>query len=109
MSESIDLGHDHTLEFTSWKPDRAIPQNAERFAGVPDVERYGAVIRHPGKGDGRPCVAAVTFAGLVQQQVEPGRSSVWTVESWEPLTLSPSLLCHCGDHAFVRDGKWVPA
>ena len=34
----------------------------------------------------------------------------WTLESLEPLTLSPSLLCRwCGRHGFIRDGKWVPA
>lgn len=34
----------------------------------------------------------------------------WTVESWEPITLSPSLLCGaCGHHGFVREDRWVPA
>lgn len=23
--------------------------------------------------------------------------------------LTPSFLCHCGDHGFVRNGKWVRA
>jgi len=36
-------------------------------------------------------------------------SPKWQVASYEPLTLSPSLLCNCGDHGFIRDGKWVPA
>lgn len=29
--------------------------------------------------------------------------------SINPLTFSPSWLCDCGDHGWVRDGKWVPA
>lgn len=29
--------------------------------------------------------------------------------STDPLTISPSLLCRCGDHGFIRDGKWVAA
>jgi hypothetical protein len=34
----------------------------------------------------------------------------WTVQSTDPITLSPSLLCSaCGEHGFIRDGKWVPA
>lgn len=34
----------------------------------------------------------------------------WRVESLEPLTVSPSLLCRvCGHHGFIRAGKWVPA
>lgn len=33
----------------------------------------------------------------------------WTIESLDPLTVSPSLLCRgCGHHGFIRDGKWVP-
>jgi len=33
----------------------------------------------------------------------------WKVEQWEPLTLSPSVLCHCGFNGFVREGRWVRA
>lgn len=33
----------------------------------------------------------------------------WAVESMDPLSVSPSLLCDCGDHGFIRGGKWVPA
>jgi hypothetical protein len=34
----------------------------------------------------------------------------WRVESLEPLTLSPSLLCtQCKTHGFIREGKWVSA
>lgn len=33
----------------------------------------------------------------------------WQVVSWEPLTLSPSLLCEaCNHHGFVQNGKWIP-
>ncbi len=34
----------------------------------------------------------------------------WDVESEDPLTLSPSLLCRlCGSHGFIRGGKWISA
>ena len=34
----------------------------------------------------------------------------WTVESLDPLTISPSVLCRsCGLHGFIRDGRWIPA
>lgn len=34
----------------------------------------------------------------------------WTVESVDPLTISPSILCgSCGLHGLWRDGRWVPA
>lgn len=35
-------------------------------------------------------------------------SYFWHVESMDPLTLSPSLLCRaCGSHGFIREGRWV--
>lgn len=104
----LDLGDGHWLEFVCWAQDRSIPSNAERFAGVPDVEKFGASVPHL-KADGSLCGGFVTFAGDVQQRVHPGAPK-WTVESREPLTLSPSLLCRaCGDHGFIRGGKWVRA
>lgn len=103
----IDLGDEHVLKFFAWAPDRSIQSNAERFAGVPDVEKWGASVSHR-KPDGEPCAGFVTFESDVQAKVQPGVSK-WKVECWEPLTLSPSLLCSCGDHGFVRSGKWVRA
>lgn len=33
-----------------------------------------------------------------------------TLVSRDPLHVEPSILClSCGDHGFIRDGKWVPA
>lgn len=29
-----------------------------------------------------------------------------TVVSREPLTLSPSVICECGAHGFITDGRW---
>jgi hypothetical protein len=112
----LDLGHDHSLRITCWAPDRTIPANAERFAGVPDVEQWGAIVRHrvpagaesvtePG---GEWCEGGITFDGPVQRELH-AQAPKWTVESWEPLTLSPSLLCSCGDHGFIREGRWQPA
>lgn len=109
VTEQIDLGHDHTLRFVSWAPDRDLnPQ----YDGIPDVERYGAVISHPAppgyRGAGDLCEGSIIFDGEVQRRLDPHRPR-WTVESWQPLTLSPSLQCHCGDHGHVRGGVWVPA
>lgn len=101
----IDLGHGHTLTYMGRYPDRDLnPQDRDR----PDVERYAALVEHL-TPDGEPCASAATFAGEVQAQIEPNKPT-WTIESWEPLTLSPSLLCRrCGDHGFIRSGQWVPA
>jgi len=35
-----------------------------------------------------------------------GNNAVWTIESVDPLTISPSVLCGCGFHGFIRNGKW---
>jgi hypothetical protein len=44
----------------------------------------------------------------VRERYHP--SNTWHVESRDPLTLSPSLLCQaCGRHGYVRGGVWVPA
>lgn len=35
---------------------------------------------------------------------------VWTLESKEPLTVTPSILMvNCGCHGFITEGKWVKA
>jgi hypothetical protein len=102
----LDLGHGHTLRYMGWAPDRTIEANRVRFEGYPDVERWGAILAHTDP-TGRPCEGMVTFDGEIQQALS--KSPKWTVESWDPLTLSPSVLCSCGDHGFIRDGRWVPA
>jgi len=54
-----------------------------------------------------PC----TFAGHVTEgSWIPVGEDGWTLMSREPLHLEPSLRCRiCGDHGWIRDGKWVPA
>lgn len=32
----------------------------------------------------------------------------WQVESLDPVTISPSLLCQCGLHGFIRNSQWEP-
>lgn len=121
----IDLGDDHYLTFSRWRPDD-LPQNRNLY-GIPDgqpmpsVEKWGATIRHY-KPDGTMCEGCITFDGEWQRKShendvayrkkhgkEPLPYVAWTIESLEPLTLSPSLLCHCGDHGFIRGGKWARA
>jgi len=88
----IDLGSDHWLSFTCWKPDRKLnPQ----LAHLPDDDKIGGIIRHK-KADGKMCEGCIWFDGPVSREVFADHPR-WTVESWEPLTCSPSFLCHCGD------------
>lgn len=111
----LDLGNGYLLHFLSWSPNRELnPQ----FDGIPDIEKAAALILHPlvddkacekcaWRGDGM-CIGAVTLDDPNSPHKFEGRTG-WQVESWEPLTLSPSILCHCGDHGFIRGGKWVKA
>lgn len=100
----IDLGDGHTLEFVGWAPDRAInPQ----YKDIPDMERVGAIIRHK-TAAGVDCEGSIMFESEVARRVF-GARPVWRVECAEPLTLSPSLLCACGDHGWIRQGRWQRA
>jgi uncharacterized protein DUF6527 len=67
-------------------------------------EYCGAIFEHPSASTetGR-CSGAIWFTGQGHGKPE------WAIESEEPLTLTPSLLCHCGYHGFIRDGRWMPA
>lgn len=89
-SEVIDLGHDVRIMFTV------------RADGGP---RVGLLESHRSP-DGRECSGSVTFD---VPEAEGLKGPRWTVESWEPLTISPSILCSCGWHGFIRGGRWVPA
>lgn len=129
----IDLGDDHYLTFTCWHPDD-LPANRELYGiptgqPMPRVEKWGACVRHY-RPDGTLCEGCIEFDGEWQRRAhecyarkcaergETPRSYVaWAVESWDPLTVSPSLLCKaptenggvCGDHGFIRGGKWARA
>jgi hypothetical protein len=101
---TVDLGDGHSLQFTRFAPDRTLnPQ----YADLPDTDRLGAVITHV-KPDGTECAGSMFFDCEQARRCWPDHPR-WQVESWEPLTCSPSFLCHCGDHGFIRGGKWVRA
>jgi hypothetical protein len=49
-------------------------------------------------------------AGYVPFEHLSRTGTVWQVESLDPLTLRPSLLCNtCNHHGFIRQGQWAPA
>jgi hypothetical protein len=89
MNEAIDIGHGVRISFVV---------NS-------DGDRCGIHERHNCNGD-TEAGHWVGFRGVAGGAVAPS----WAVESMEPLTLSPSILCRtCGHHGFIREGKWVPA
>lgn len=95
----IDLGHGVVITF--WTEDR--------HGNV-----IGLVEEHP--ADNTPsgrCEGGVLFDTPEAHAQCEGSSipgAFWQVKSWEPLTLSPSLLCRaCGHHGFIKGGRWIPA
>lgn len=109
MRGQIDLGDNHRLSFHTWDPDPELNPWAKDLPGSPS-DYVGGTVYHL-KADGSECAGGITFntpRGRALAERSPGRAT-WDVQSWEPLTLSPSLLCSCGDHGFIREGRWVRA
>ena len=89
----LDLGHGVTLTFTAWK----------------EYERAGFLQEHDRSDGGGRCWSGGMFELPGVQEAFPEHVR-WTVVEFDPLTLEPSLLCRlCGNHGFVRDGRWIPA
>jgi hypothetical protein len=99
MSEPIDLGDGHTI--------RLLELHGHEGQGY-----CGAIVRHEiAVSDAYPLgfdEGAIHFDNDVGRLACPS-GPWWHADSWEPLSLSPSLLCTCGDHGFIREGKWVRA
>lgn len=98
----IDIGHGVQIRYTSWGAH----------------ERAGLVEYHPCRGgqcrnpDDTPslCGGGILFDLLGVREAFPDRA-LWTVESADPLTVSPSLQCGCRGcthHGWIRGGRWVP-
>lgn len=87
-----DIGHGVSILFTSWG----------------EHEKAGIIERHVcADGDETPGGVLFDLPGV--REAFPG-SPVWTVESWGPLTISPSVMCRtCGHHGWIRNGRWEPA
>jgi hypothetical protein len=84
-SDRIDLGHEHSA--------------VVRYL---DGELMGIAYDHL-RPDGQTCIRNSWLP------VERTPDS-WQLVAVEPLHIEPSVLCTaCGDHGFIRDGKWVPA
>ena len=91
--DDIDLGDDHRIVFTSFDGEK----------------RVGGTIIHR-RPDGSDCSGFVAFTGRAWAKAFNGQIITWEMVKDEPVTLSPSILCRvCGDHGFVREGKWVRA
>jgi hypothetical protein len=88
LGDYVDLGDGHWYAF--YTCDGAC-------SGGPS-QHHGIIQPHL-RSDGTWCCGSAMFTGH-------GRVT-WELHSLEPLDMSPSLLCSCGDHGFIRQGKWV--
>lgn len=112
---------DHTLP-GKWDPDDPEMEQETIWgldlgSGVwisPFAAKYATADEHAGgivwhvHPDGQLCGGAVN---LIADPDHPERP-VWTVESWDPLTISPSVRACSGPdgaeclHGFIRNGRW---
>lgn len=95
---NLDLGRDHEMQWF-------VP-----YAG--GDERIGVLVWHPCRQDDTRCLEMGVCGGAVFFDLAANGDKnrpKWRVHSLDPLTLTPSLLCHCGDHGYIREGRWVPA
>lgn len=105
MNEIIDFGGGVTGYWLAWRPDRDIPSNAALYAGIADIDKCSLVLNHktPQGEDHQGCITIDT----PETQKVFSAYPKWQVGSWEPLTLTPSVLCSCGWHGFITAGRWV--
>lgn len=117
---TINLGSDHFVRFWSWKPNRKLnPQ----YRKIPDIEKGGLIVIHRSLIDDKKNglqknefhESMISFDTPEVRLVFP-QGPFWTAVSLDIPTLhvEPSLLCDpakggCGDHGFIRAGRWLVA
>jgi len=103
----LDLGDGHWLDWSTYK--------GERCGGIiTHVKTDELKAKQRAEYGDQPwidgnCQASFTIRGS-QWNIDEPRYASWEFDgNFEQPTLSPSFLCHCGDHGFIRQGKWVRA
>jgi hypothetical protein len=98
----LDLGDGHWLRWTQYEGERTggilihrhIHEQTDKALGV----------------DRDFCRGAFWLRGSSFIRKSDSERPQWDLTGTDSAsTLSPSFLCHCGDHGWVRDGKWVRA
>lgn len=104
----LDLGDGHWLDWSTYQGVRcgAVITHAKspellakQQGGMPDPEVTVSTL----------CESAITIRGSNWDQAQPNSTSWEFNGNFEKPTFTPSFLCHCGDHGFITDGKWVRA
>lgn len=95
----LDIGHNHKVKFFT-------------HTNSGDV-LTGAFILHPkgpkdtGAYPGEDwCLGSVGF-DIPENTSDTGAK--WELRNLNPLHIEPSVLCDCGDHGWIRNGKWEPS
>lgn len=92
VGHDLDLGDGHWLDWSEYE-------------GV----RCGGVIVHTStKTESGFCAGSFWIKGATPSPW--AASAQWDLTGPDTApTLSPSFLCHCGDHGWIQNGKWVRA
>lgn len=84
--------------------DPSVHINLQHASGkyklVPSVNLSGAHVGYlfmHETPEGLECSATIRIAG---------EGPNWAVLQQDPLTLNPSVVCQCGVHGFIENGKW---
>lgn len=102
----LDLGHDHWAQFFVWDPDPELNPHLTDLPGSPD-EPVGCIVYHP-RSNGEYCSGAIHFDTPRTARMQ--ETNRWQLVSLDPLHVEPSILCKtCGDHGFIRNGRWESA
>jgi len=107
MSEVYDIGNDHFMSFYGWNPDD-LPGNVELYGyPLPDIEMAAVCVSHPHRVTGKECQSIASLRHPEEPRFQ--HPVMWDVQDWniENFTMSPSILCECGDHGFIQQGRWV--
>jgi hypothetical protein len=91
----LDIGTNHYLNWLQ--------------TGDETHEICGALLLHLDP-QGNLCVGSFSWAPTKYEREHPEISRIhWELmgQVGPQLTISPSLLCSCGDHGFITNGKWV--
>lgn len=110
-AEPVDLGHGHSYRITVGSVGsfpELFPETTYMDGRGESVTVVGIIESHA-RPDGELCEGYVSFCRPLRPSEVEVRRPVWSVESLDPLTISPSVLCGCGAHGFIRQGRWVPA
>lgn len=106
MSQLHDIGGGVFISYYV-SPRYKYPQSQ-----FPDDEdgytKVGIIVEHKDE-QGNACSGSVPFYPPQDPSEHEANRPYWTVESTDPLTISPSILCHCGKHGFIREGRWSEA